>query len=220
MLTTKILNPNELLMSQNYVWQREKQSASASFKPEIDLTGINTIIASDKDSILTVCGDKTAVERFTKEVLALDIVRKKVQLSVQVYSIEADKAEEIGLEGTLNASVDQPQAEAEKIALLKDNAQLLNSPIITTLDYSFTEIYVSGDPNSFTLRVIPHINGDGTITIVLYAAADRKEKGQIESTFTQMRVEGGRSVLVGGFVGGNDDKSSKLLLLVTPTAIK
>lgn len=219
MLTTKIFNPKDFLMNQNYVWQREKQSASASFKPEIDLTGIDRIVA-DKDSILTVYGDKTAVERFTKEVLALDVVRKKVQLSVQVYSIEADKAKDIGLEGTLNASVDQPQTEATKIALLKDNAQLLNSPIITTFDYSVAEIFISEGPSSFTLRAIPYINGDETITLVLYAAVDRKEKGQVESTFTQMRVEDRHSFLVGGFVGGNDDKSNKLLLLVTPTAIK
>ncbi len=219
--------------------------------------GVRTVIPYPLDNSIIVRGTEDGISEFKELVYLLDVPPKQVQIKAEFIEVSTNDIKRLGIDWSLerlNETITtdfNPQglvlvgvrtgnlAASLRAELTKNSGNIINSPIISTINNEAAEIQVGSNIPFWTsvvqnlgngqllttnvvnwmnivtyLRVLPRVNGDGTITLTLmpsvqdtgrFVAAPGGDQSEVpesryQSLYTRRRVMNGETIVVGGFI--------------------
>ncbi|MCE5198950.1 type II and III secretion system protein [bacterium] len=164
---------------------------------------------------------------------AQSVPQKQVQIKAEVVEVPSEVNNHISL--LMNKVSENPTSAAFSLdlvtALRKPPIESLVSPIITTIDNKDAKISVQTVAEKYvwqkSLRVLPHINDDKTISLRTFISFKKTAKPGIgtsdseEAFATTSRHHDRESIVVGGFVRTSEDGQNKYLYaILTPSVVE
>ncbi|MEN6372046.1 MAG: hypothetical protein ABFD64_08540 [Armatimonadota bacterium] len=232
---------------------------SSSLLPD----GVDLVQPFPLDNSIIVRGTWEGISEFKELIHMLDVPPKQVSIKAEFIEVTTNDVKRLGIDWSLerlNETINtnfNPSgnvivgvttgnlAASLRTELTKSSGNIINSPIISTLNNEYAEINIgsqipywtssmvttstgvvsNSEVNSINietyLRVLPRVNGDGTITLELmpsvqdtgtmYTAPDGQSQlpeTRYQTLQTRRRVMSGETIVVGGFIRKDQSTST------------
>lgn len=233
---------------------------SSSLLPD----GVDLVQPFPLDNSIIVRGTWEGISEFKELIHMLDIPPKQVSIKAEFIEVSTNDVKRLGIDWSLerlNETINtnfNPSgnivvgvttgnlAASLRAELTKSSGNIINSPIISTINNEFAEINIGSEIPYWTtvmitsgtgnvvsdqqvnwlsvqtyLRVLPRVNGDGTITLTLMPSVqdtgriytDPTGNSEIPETRyqtlqTRRRVMNGETIVVGGFIRKDQSTST------------
>ena len=233
---------------------------SSSLLPD----GVDLVQPFPLDNSIIVRGTWEGISEFKELIHMLDIPPKQVSIKAEFIEVSTSDIKRLGIDWSLerlNETINtnfNPSgnvvvgvttgnlAASLRAELTRSSGNIINSPIISTINNEFAEINIGSEIPYWTtvmitsgtgnvvseqqvnwlsvqtyLRVLPRVNGDGTITLTLMPSVqdtgriytDPTGNSEIPETRyqtlqTRRRVMNGETIVVGGFIRKDQSTST------------
>jgi general secretion pathway protein D len=221
--------------------------------------GVDLVQPFPLDNSIIVRGTEEGIADFKNLVHLLDIPPKQVQIKAEFIEVSTNDVKRLGVDWSLDRLNETIStnfnpggnvvvglttgnlAASLRAELTRNSGNIINSPIISTINNQYAEINIGSNIPYWTtvlvsvgngqvvqqqqmnqlqvqtyLRVLPRVNGDGTITLTLmpsvqdtgnvYNSPDGNQvipETRFQTLYTMRRVMNGETIVVGGFIRKN-----------------
>ncbi|MEN6520162.1 MAG: hypothetical protein ABFD46_03295 [Armatimonadota bacterium] len=225
--------------------------------------GVDLVQPFPLDNSIIVRGTWEGISEFKELIHMLDVPPKQVSIKAEFIEVTTSDVKRLGIDWSLerlNETINtnfNPSgnvivgvttgnlAASLRTELTRSSGNIINSPIISTINNEYAEINIGSEIPYWTtsmvttstgvvstnevdsitietyLRVLPRVNGDGTITLELmpsvqdtgtmYTAPDGESQipeTRYQTLQTRRRVMSGETIVVGGFIRKDQSTST------------
>jgi len=168
--------------------------------------GITAWTADPRKNVLVVSGEPAAIERLRTIIKLVDVAPTQVRLSVRLLKLDAAALQELGVEQLAFDGADGSLGHLVVAVLDKGRAdgiaKLPTTSSVEMVTDNNRALYVrwprADQPDATLASIVPRINGDKSVTLMLPGRVHQVLDGQVASThfMALRRLAPGQSLLV------------------------